>query len=282
MPDQELSGTTNFLFAPTIERCDDYSATNQSGALSSHIHDAVNYARDVVKEKLVHQEMSPNVTADYFMQKIKVVIADDNPVLLLGVRELIKRDKRFSVTGEALCSEDLINILTVHPPDLVISDYNMPSDSPPGDGLKLVKYLKEYFPKIKVLILTMIPHPLIITRLYALGVFGIIAKNQLHSEIKHALDAVAQRKLYQSINTMHNFALNTSDAKNVRLQNLSIKELEVLRLFVAGFSVSAIARQQSRSIKTISTQKVSAMRKLEITSDLDLLTYYRECRAFNY
>ena len=65
-----------------------------------------------------------------------------------------------------------------------------------------------------------------------------------------------------------------------RFQSLSPREMEVLRLFVTGMSVSDIARQLSRSNKTVSAQKISAMRKLEVDSDQALLTYCIEARQF--
>ena len=65
---------------------------------------------------------------------------------------------------------------------------------------------------------------------------------------------------------------------NERFATLSPKEHEILRLFVSGQSVSDIARGQNRSTKTISAQKISAMRKLEVTSDQDLITF---CLASN-
>ena len=65
-----------------------------------------------------------------------------------------------------------------------------------------------------------------------------------------------------------------------RFQSLSPREMEVLRLFVTGMSVSDIARQLSRSNKTVSAQKISAMRKLDVDSDQALLTYCIEARQF--
>ena len=73
------------------------------------------------------------------MKTFTVVIADDHPIVLLGVRELVERDERFQVIGEAICSAGLIKLLEQQPIDIVITDYNMPGDSPYGDGLKLVE-----------------------------------------------------------------------------------------------------------------------------------------------
>src|SRR5437773_1063488 len=132
------------------------------------------------------------------MEKLNVVIADDHPIVLLGVRELIERDEGFRVVGEAVCSNELINLLERQPVDLVITDFNMPADSPYGDGLKLVEYLKRHFPAVQILVLTMISNPLILTRLHELGVVGVIQKSQLHNEIQVALKAVAKGNPFQS------------------------------------------------------------------------------------
>jgi two-component system capsular synthesis response regulator RcsB len=127
------------------------------------------------------------------METFNVVIADDHPIVLLGVRELVERDQRFRVVGEAVGSDELIKLLETKPVDLLITDFNMPADSPYGDGLKLVEYLIRHFPKVRVLVLTMISNPLILTRLQELGVLAVIQKNQLHDEIETALKSIARQ-----------------------------------------------------------------------------------------
>jgi two-component system capsular synthesis response regulator RcsB len=215
------------------------------------------------------------------MEKLNVVIADDHPIVLLGVRELIERDERFRVVGEAVCSNELINRLERQPVDLLITDFNMPADSPYGDGLKLVEYLKRHFPAVQILVLTMISNPLILTRLHELGVVGVIQKSQLHNEIEAALKAVAKGNPFQSAGPEPTSVMESTAALDERFARLSPKEHEILRLFVSGQSVNDIARGQNRSAKTISTQKVSAMRKLEVNSDQDLLSYCIERKLFN-
>ncbi|NVZ53913.1 response regulator [Pseudomonas sp. B6002] len=214
------------------------------------------------------------------METLNVVIADDHPIVLVGVRELVERDKRFRVVGEAVCSNALIELLKSTAVDLVITDFNMPADSPYGDGLKLVEYLARHFPKVQVLVLTMISNPLILTRLQELGVLGVIQKNQLHIEIEAALKAIARGTPIRSKVPPASSVLESFDLDE-RFTRLSPKEHEILRLFVSGQSVNEIARGLNRSAKTISTQKVSAMRKLEVSSDQDLLAYCIERNLFN-
>ncbi|CRM91729.1 Capsular synthesis regulator component B [Pseudomonas sp. 22 E 5] len=214
------------------------------------------------------------------METLNVVIADDHPIVLVGVRELVERDERFRVVGEAVCSNELVTLLENTAVDLVITDFNMPADSPYGDGLKLVEYLVRHFPKVRVLVLTMISNPLILTRLQELGVLAVIQKNQLHNEIQAALKAIARGNPVRSKGPQPTSVLESSDLDE-RFTRLSPKEHEILRLFVSGQSVNEIARGLNRSAKTISTQKVAAMRKLEVNSDQDLLAYCIERNLFN-
>lgn len=215
------------------------------------------------------------------METFNVVIADDHPIVLLGVRELVERDRRFSVVGEAVCSDALIELLKAQPVDLLITDFNMPGDSPYGDGLKLVEYVTRHFPRVRVLVLTMISNPLILTRLQELGVLAVIQKSQLHVEIEVALKAIANGKRVRSQQPAPTSVLEDGADLDERFSRLSPKEHEILRLFVQGQGVNEIARGLNRSAKTISTQKISAMRKLEVNSDQALLAYCIERNLFN-
>lgn len=180
-----------------------------------------------------------------------------------------------------MCSDGLIDLLRHQNVDLAITDFNMPGDSPYGDGLKLVEYLRRHFPQVKILLLTMISNPLILTRLHELGVVGVIQKNQLHNDIEAALTAIAQDRAFKSAMPEPTCVRAPNIALDERMSTLTLKELEVLRMYVLGQSVSDIARTQSRSVKTISAQKKSAMRKLEVSSDQDLITYCLENNTFN-
>lgn len=214
------------------------------------------------------------------METFNVVIADDHPIVLLGVRELVERDRRFCVVGEAVCPDGLIELLKTRPVDLLITDFNMPGDSPYGDGLKLVEYVTRHFPEVRVLVLTMISNPLILTRLQELGVLAVIQKSQLHAEIEVALKAIAKGNRVRRKGPAPTSVLNDGADLDERFSRLSPKEHEILRLFVQGQGVNEIARGLNRSAKTISTQKISAMRKLEVNSDQELLAYCIERNLF--
>ncbi|PVZ12665.1 MULTISPECIES: response regulator [unclassified Pseudomonas] len=214
------------------------------------------------------------------MPELNVVIADDHPIVLLGVRELVQRDERYRIVGEAMNSTGLVQQMHTHRPEVLITDFNMPGDETYGDGLKLIDYLLRHFPGTHVLVLTMVSNTLILTRLQELGVAGVIQKSHLHSEIDNALNALSAQRIYKSLMASPQSVMPSTQQVQERFQNLSPREIEVLRLFVTGLSVSDIARQLSRSVKTVSAQKVAAMRKLEVDSDQALLTYCIEARQF--
>lgn len=207
------------------------------------------------------------------MSEIEVVLADDHPIVLLGMREIIQRDGRFKVAAEATSPSQLVGELLKHAPQVLITDFNMPGDSSYGDGLKLIEYLIRRFPGMQILVLTMISNSLILSRLHELGVVGVIQKSHMQEDIQRALDALASHRSYRSrIRQVASSQVNSQQVDE-RFASLSQRETEVLRLFVAGHSVSDIARQVNRSTKTVSAQKVSAMRKLDVGSDQELLTY---------
>ena len=207
------------------------------------------------------------------MRELKVVIADDHPVVLVGLREVIQRDERFSLVGEALNSSQLIDLLMLHQPEVVITDFNMPGDETYGDGLPLIEYIIKHFGAVKILVLTMVSNQLIISRLLEMGVAGVIAKNHIHEEIGKALNALCNGRAYTTPMDQPLSVVANAKVIDERFSNLSPREVEVLRLFVAGNSVGEIARLLDRSVKTVSTQKISAMHKLEVLNDHALLTY---------
>lgn len=215
------------------------------------------------------------------MQKIKVVIADDHPIVLLGVRELVERDQSFTVVGEAVSSSELIRLIKEQNPEIVVTDYNMPDDSVYGDGLKMIEYLIRHFPHLQILVLTMVSNSLILTRLHDLGVAGVVQKSHVHVEIQRALDALRHHRDYKSVGQSVHSVVASTLGVDERLARLSARELEILRLFVSGMSQRDIALSQNRSAKTISAQKVTAMRKLEVHTDQELITYCNEAKIFD-
>ncbi|MCU1717100.1 response regulator [Pseudomonas sp. 5P_3.1_Bac2] len=215
------------------------------------------------------------------MEKVKVVVADDHPIVLMGVREIIERDSRFELVGEAHNSSELVQLYEQHQPHIVITDYNMPGDTTYGDGLKLIEYLLRRYPQSKILILTMMNNSPLLSSLYDLGVAGVLLKTGDLNELLVALNTILRKRTYRGAAVQAATSVGMQDDTQSRIASLSLKEYEVLRHFVVGgLSVNDIARVLNRSVKTVSAQKISSMRKLDVANDQALLTFCIESNIF--
>jgi len=169
-----------------------------------------------------------------------------------------------------------------NPLDVVLTDYSMPGDDLYGDGLRYVDYLIRHFPHIKVLVLTTVSNPMIISALYDAGVAGVLLKEDPLSQIMAALQCVRLNTRYYS----PSFQAGTPRQERTvflseRANNLSPREFEVLRHFAKGESITEIAARLRRSVKTVSLQKNSAMRKLNVDSNQDLAAFCAEHHLFD-
>ncbi|WP_449465942.1 response regulator [Stenotrophomonas humi] len=208
---------------------------------------------------------------------MKIIIADDHPIVLAGVRDVIADEANLDIIGQALSPTALVEMMQALTPDLVICDYNMPGNGPLGDGIKLISYLRRHFPNCKVLVLTMISTPSMVEAMYRAGANGVVRKSGDLMELRVALSTLRSRRLYRSKQSPEERLQALESASSAAL---SPRELEVMRLFISGKSVSEIAKQLNRSSKTVSTQKVNAMRKLGTQSDQDLIALCLESDLF--
>lgn len=208
------------------------------------------------------------------MRSISVLLADDHPIAIAGVRHSLSDHERYTIVGEATSSDELVQMIVSLKPKVVITDYNMPGTSSYGDGLRLISFIRRNFPHIILIVLTMVTSPSVASSLLRLGVRSVLVKTG-------GLEALG-RSIDQAI--MENISsIGDNDEKYVKrdiLERLTRKEIEVLRELFNGYSVGHIARAQQRSVKTISAQKMSAMRKLGVETDHELIILLSAHGAF--
>lgn len=143
-----------------------------------------------------------------------------------------------------------------------------------GDGLPLIGYLRRNFPVLPIVVLTMLENAALLKRLNDLGVISVVNKSDDLSHIGLAVQHVCRNIEYMSpsVKTSLDALRMNAGGKNDEVI-LSRRELEVVRLFVSGMTIKEISEQLNRSIKTISTQKNTAMRKLGLDRDSELFQY---------
>ncbi|EIZ6447016.1 capsular synthesis regulator component B [Escherichia coli KTE65] len=197
------------------------------------------------------------------MNNMNVIIADDHPIVLFGIRKSLEQIEWVNVVGEFEDSTALINNLPKLDAHVLITDLSMPGDKY-GDGITLIKYIKRHFPSLSIIVLTMNNNPAILSAVLDLDIEGIVLKQGAPTDLQKG-----KKFTPESVSRL----LEKISAGGYGDKRLSPKESEVLRLFAEGFLVTEIAKKLNRSIKTISSQKKSAMMKLGVENDIALLNY---------
>ncbi|MFP3567140.1 response regulator [Paraburkholderia sp. SIMBA_030] len=204
---------------------------------------------------------------------IRVVVADDHPVILFAAEQALLKIPGMQVVARARQSTELVKVLQTLACDVLVTDLAMPGGQY-GDGLPLIGYLRRNFPNVPIVVLTMLENAALLKRLSELGVTSVVNKSDDLTHIGLAVQHVSRNLEYMSpsvkaaLDTLRMNAGGKSDEVM-----LSRRELEVVRLFVSGMTIKEISAQLNRSIKTISTQKNTAMRKLGIDRDSELFQY---------
>ena len=201
---------------------------------------------------------------------VRVMVADDHPAVALGIAQAFEGNSTIKVVQTVSNSTELVAALDGHPSDVLVLDYVMPGGKY-GDGLALLSFLQRRYPALRIVTITMLDEPTILRAIRSQGVNVILSKSDAISHIVGAVHAAYVGAHYLSP-FIKRLLQDDADAKPV-VRRLSPREIEVIRLFCAGNTVNAIAEQLHRSKQTISSQKASAMKKLGITRDIDLLRY---------
>ena len=144
----------------------------------------------------------------------RILLADDHQVVILGVRNVLEGAGRHQIVGDATNAAELIRKTRELAPDVIITDYNMPSEDGYSDGLALVQYLRRNFPDVRILIHTMITSPVIVASLYEEGVSGVVFKSRDLGEILTALDTLERNQVYRS--GPHSLAASLPGARRTR------------------------------------------------------------------
>lgn len=203
---------------------------------------------------------------------INVVIADDHPIVRYGLRRLLEEREMIQLVGEASDSSELVQLLGKTPCDILVTDFSMPGGHF-KDGLFLIGYVRRYFPHIKIIVVTMLENLAILRGMLKLGVHSILSKLDEQSHIVDIVCVVADGSRYIPAGLAGRLHDTHSDVDGPDASRLSSREVEVVRLFVSGLTISEIAFKLNRSVKTVSSQKTNAMRKLGLERDVDLYHY---------
>jgi len=202
---------------------------------------------------------------------IRTLLADDHPIVRTSLRAELDKTGGFEVTAEASSPEELLTLIQRQPFDLLITDFSMPGGL--QDGLTMLDEVHRLCPSLSIIVVTMITNPALLHSISQRDIAGLISKTDGLTELKSALRAHMSGERYVSSNVAALLNVRGNSHASSPSRVLTDREFEVLRMFVAGRTVSEIANLRGRSVKTISHQKIAAMAKLGLRNDPELYAY---------
>lgn len=204
---------------------------------------------------------------------IRIVLADDHPLVIQGLRGLIGKQPDMRVVGEAGTADDVFTLLHKTPTDVLVLDVSMP-----GPGLvEVLRRLKTDHPRLRTLVLSMYSEEQYATRALKSGAAGYLTKDRSPELLIEAVRKVMRGGLYVTATLAERLAGQlSSGSKGALHEDLSDREFEVLKGLAAGKSVKELAAGLGISPKTVSTYRARILEKLGIRTNADLVRYVVE------
>jgi DNA-binding NarL/FixJ family response regulator len=199
---------------------------------------------------------------------IKILIADDHPLVREGLKKVLIRQPDMKVVCEAGNSQELLLQVQQHDLDVIVMDLAMPGRS----GLEVLREVKERFPGIPVLILSMYPEDRFAVRTIRAGAAGYLTKESAPQELVKAIRHVVQGRKYITPTVAERLA-SDDPAQKPPHETLSDREMQILCLIASGKTVKEIADELSLSISSIRTYRARILEKMNMRSDNDLTQY---------
>ena len=195
--------------------------------------------------------------------KIEIIIADDHMMIREGLKQLLELDGTMKVIAEANDGEECLNLLNkkIHP-DILLLDINMSKKN----GIEVLEYIKQNKITVKVLILTVHNEVEYLLKAVDIGIDGYLLKDSSYDELKEAIDVVIsgntyiQPSLLPALNeSMEDYALDKE-----KIEWLTKRELDVLRLISEGCSNKKISDELTISERTVKNHISHIFRKIDV------------------
>ncbi len=201
---------------------------------------------------------------------IKVLIADDHPLVRIGLKKTLSAESDIQILGDAKNSMEVLDFLRHHRVDVVVLDINMPGTS----GLTLLADMKNLKMKTRVLVLSMYPEESFAIRALHSGASGYLTKESAPEDLAKAIRKVAGGGKYitpaVAEKLVDEIAGNANKAPH---ELLSEREFEVFMLIARGKTVGDIADVLSLSVATISTHRTRILEKMSLKTNADIVQY---------
>ena len=199
---------------------------------------------------------------------IKVLLADDHSIVRAGLRRLVEESGDMEVVAEAADGDEAIRQIRALRPDVAVIDLSMPQI----DGLEVIHRIHPEFPDLPILVLTMHAENQYVVRAIEAGAMGYITKQSAPEQLVRAIRKVIDGSRYLTDDAAESLALRVSKGGLHRsaLDELSTRELQVLRRLAMGHTNREIASAYNISIKTVDTYRFRLLKKLNLRNNAEL------------
>lgn len=205
----------------------------------------------------------------------KVLIADDHAIVRTGLRTLIQAESELELIGEAAGGVEAIELVTQNSPDILLLDLSMPD----LDGIAVTKKLKPKYPELRILILTIHEDEALVREAINAGASGYILKRAAESELVSAINVLMRGDMYVDhalIRTLVDNGAAGSPKKEGPIEELTPRELDVLRLIVLGYTNRQIGDELCISVRTVEGHRSNLSDKIGARSRVDLVRFARD------
>jgi DNA-binding NarL/FixJ family response regulator len=205
------------------------------------------------------------------MNPIKILIVDDHQMFIEGIRALLRKEAHMQFVGEANTGEAALALLETTPADILITDISMPS----MDGIALTREVKQKWPDIKVLVVSMHNDPTVIGEILLAEAEGYILKNTGKAELVAAIHQLMNGGTHYSPSVLATLMRKTKEQTKAEdeLRELTERELEILKLIVQEYSTADIAEKLFISPRTVDTHRKNIMLKTQSRTLVGLIKF---------
>lgn len=207
------------------------------------------------------------------MKKIAVLLVDDHTLVREGIRNSLNGNDHIEIVGEAKNGKEALECLENQMVDVVIMDVSMPV----MNGVEATRKIREAYPDINILILTMHNEEAQMYELLQSGALGYLLKSTSISELVEAIEVVAQGETYFTREVtrtmMSRLVKKKDDSRVTKLSALTRREKEVLKLISEEFTNHEIADKLFISSRTVDTHRRNLIQKLQARNTAGLVRY---------
>lgn len=200
--------------------------------------------------------------------KIRIVLADDHPMIRAGFKSMLDKNERFEIVGEAGNGKELIDCAIEVNPDIILVDISMPVMS----GLDVLEELSKNIPGVRLIVLSMHEEREYILQALKSGAVGYLLKNIERFELERAIMTVYEGGKYFSpmVTNILAEAVSKPEANN-DVAEVTPREKEVLELVAKGNSTKQIADLLGISIRTVESHRINMLKKLKVNNTAGLI-----------